>query len=209
MATSENFEFIIRNFELDSDYYSETVGFVVQQSVAGYRINRDKFYAPRFMPMPLNFSFDEELMAQLLWLRCNRKRLFQKILKAIDVFFEAYYNTPAVCPSARVLLQVNAFEILLDLSSRTDFKNKLESLCTYKGEKKYSYYYEKHDPRIKKTVREKERRTLKGIWADRFYVLRNHIIHGRVVKPMDFISRQHQRHFDIALLFWVFRFYCG
>jgi hypothetical protein len=45
------------------------------------------------------------------------------------------------------------------------------------------------------------------IWADRFYSLRNHIIHGATPPDAEFEfgfrSRSKQRHIDIALLFFI------
>jgi len=155
-----------------------------------------EFQAPRFLPSPMRFSIDEELKNQLLWLMNSRKRLFKTIINAIEIFFQSYYNSPAVSHNARILLQTQSFEILLDLKNREDFKDKIEKYCSYPNERKYHYSYES------KSGRKKGHRTLKGIWADRFYTLRNHIIHGDVVKSKDFLFKQ-QPHFHIALLFFI------
>ena len=187
MATSENFEFVIQNFRLESKYRSEQIGFISRKVSAG-RIEVFTFHAP---------------IHQLLWLKVNRKRLFQRMIRAVRVFFEAYYNSPYVNHSARILLQINAFEILLDLVDRADFKNKIEKYCSIVDEKQYVYYSERYDIRTKGFRKVKEKRTIKGIWADKFYTLRNHIVHGNVVKESEFLFRKKQRHFDIALLFFV------
>lgn len=47
-----------------------------------------------------------------------------------------------------------------------------------------------------------ETASIKVKWADRFYSLRNHIIHGTIVPLTDFVF-EYQRHTDIAILFFV------
>ena len=47
-----------------------------------------------------------------------------------------------------------------------------------------------------------ETKSIKVKWADRFYILRNHIIHGDVVLDPEFLF-EHQRHIDIATMFFV------
>ena len=48
-----------------------------------------------------------------------------------------------------------------------------------------------------------EARTLHAIWADRFYTLRNHIIHGEVVTDSEYVFRGEQHHPVIAPFFFV------
>ncbi len=40
------------------------------------------------------------------------------------------------------------------------------------------------------------------MWADKFYTLRNHIIHGKEIEPKDFCFGQH-RHHDLAVWFFI------
>jgi len=44
------------------------------------------------------------------------------------------------------------------------------------------------------------------MWVDKFYSLRNKIIHGSQMKNDDYVFRGKQDHFDIALIFFVFGF---
>ena len=41
------------------------------------------------------------------------------------------------------------------------------------------------------------------IWADKFYTLRNHIIHGENVWMQEFVFQRRQGHLEIAVLFFV------
>lgn len=92
-----------------------------------------------------------------------------------------------------------AFEVLLDLpesQQRLAFKDAVEKLCNNRGERRFSYKYEV------RRQRHREARSLKGIWADRFYALRNHIIHGRDVRQAEYLYRG-QHHLMISPMFFV------
>lgn len=201
MATAENFEFVIQNFQPDTDHISERAGKIVSKLVGGYKLGRKKFYAPSYVIKPLRFSLDGLLIEQVLRLKTKGgKRLYKRILSATDLMFEGYYNNPGLSDNARVLLQIAAFETLLDLPDRyqrKEFKDKIETYCDLPSEKKYRYSYE---TRVGKT---KETRSRKAIWADSYYTLRNHIIHGDKVRTEDLVFKRTQRHLDIAVLFFV------
>ena len=98
-----------------------------------------------------------------------------------------------------MLLQTEAFEILLDFYNRKDFKDKIEFYCKLDNGQRDRRVYYKYETRNNKIP---ETRTIKGYWADRFYTLRNHIIHGHKVKEKEF-SFANQRHFDIGLMFYL------
>jgi hypothetical protein len=86
---------------------------------------------------------------------------------------------------------------LPDSGQRKIFKDKIEAEASDDIEKKYVYYYENRGKK------KKELRTIKGIWADKFYTLRNHIIHGLKIPNDQYIFRKNQTHTDIALLFFL------
>lgn len=199
MGTSENFEYVIQNFQPYSEYISERNGRIITITTGGYKIGEKKFFAPPFVIKPFRFSFDGRFLHHLLNLKKRGGvKLYRRILKAIDLFYESYYNNPNVSDNARVLLQVACFETLLDLplrDGRKVFKDKIEAYCNLSKEKNYLHHYETP------SGRNPERRSRKAIWADVFYTLRNHIIHGDVVRSEDFIFKGKQQHLDIAVLF--------
>lgn len=201
MATSENFEFIIQNFQPFTEFISESTGHIINIGIGGYKIGEKKFYAPSFVIKPQIFSLDGLLISWLVKLnKSGGKKLYRRILRATDLIFESYYNNPNVSKNARVLLQIAAFEILLELpmqAQRKDFKDKIELYCNQPSEKLFTHYYESRGGKVS------ERRSLKAIWADTYYTLRNHIIHGDIVKPQDFAFKGKQRHIDIAILFFI------
>lgn len=114
---------------------------------------------------------------------------------------ESYYNTPYLSRNARVLLNASAFEILLSLpeiQQRKAFKEKIKKVVSLKGEQEYSYWTKigGKSKKFKGTVAE--------IWADKFYSLRNNIIHGNNILPKEFVFKNYQSHLDISCLFFIF-----
>ncbi len=199
MGTSENFEYVIQNFQPYSEHIAERNGRIITITTGGYKIGEKKFFAPPFVIKPFRFSFDGRFLHYLLYLKKRGGvKLYRRILKAVDLFYESYYNNPNVSDNARVLLQVACFETLLDLplrDGRKAFKDKIEAYCNLPKEKIYLHHYK--TPR----GRNPEHRSRKAIWADVFYTLRNYIIHGDIVKSEDFIFKGKQQHLDIAVLF--------
>ena len=166
-----------------------------------YKIGQLKFHAPPYVPTPLQFALDGELIIKLEYIRNKNKRLYRKILRATDLLFESYYNDPNVSLYSRVLMQASTYEVLLDLPERDQrkvFKQKIKQYTVRPNEKSRWYYSERSG---KKKAREHE--PLKVIWADKFYTLRNHIIHGEPVSMNEFAFQRRQGHLDIAVLFFV------
>jgi hypothetical protein len=90
--------------------------------------------------------------------------------------------------------------VLLDLpeqGQRRDFKDKIKKYTVRSGEKSRKYFSE----RPGRNVIEYE--PLKVVWADKFYTLRNHIIHGEKVPMKEFYFRNRQSHLDIGPMFFV------
>lgn len=203
MGTSENFEFVVQNFQPENDYISERSGTIVPIMTGGYRIGEKKFYKPSHVINYQRFSLDPLLIKELFRLKKRSgKRFYRRVLRATDLIFESYYNNPNISINARVLLQIAAFEVILSLPSsgqRRAFKEKIERYCNLVNEKLYVHWFEIPRGRIK----DRNKRSRKVIWADAYYTLRNHIIHGDRVNPKEFIFKGKQRHLDIAILFFV------
>jgi hypothetical protein len=200
MVTAENFDVIRQNFVLDSDYMSEQTGTLIQMHLMGYRIRETRFTRPSYVNRPTRFKYDEKLCTELKLLRSNNRRLYRRITRAAAVFLESYYNSPRVDIRARVLLQVAAFEILLDLPEqqpRKAFKESIESLLKDDADRKYRYKFQAGNRTLAET------RTLAAIWADRFYTLRNHIAHGETIPRREYVFRREQHHLIIAPLMFV------
>jgi hypothetical protein len=185
--TSENFDLLIQGFALGSRGVSERTGVIVDMMIGGYSMDNTSWIKPGYVHLPLSFRLDQELFNQLKWLRANNTPQYRRVVRAGRVFLGSYYNAQNVDMNARILLQVMAFEILLDLpewDQRKVFKERLEKLCWAKGDRRRSFKSER--PGGKTAI---ERRTVKGIWADRLYTLRNHIIHGNVVRESEYVFR--------------------
>jgi hypothetical protein len=205
LATSENFQPVFQNFETDNDHIAEQAGYIVNIGIGGYRVNEKKFYKPSHVVIsPYGMKpFDEELFRQLCVHRKKGKCLYRKIIRATELLFQAYYNSSNVSINARLLLIASAFETLLDLpeelegQGRRYFKDAVEKYCDIPGEQKYRHYYLGR----KKKHRDKDR-SIKVLWADSFFELRNQIIHGDIVSQEMYQFRHGDRHLDIAILFF-------
>ncbi len=200
MATSENFDVVFQNFLLDDEHISEQTGAIISFLTGGYKLGEVKFQKPGFVPTPMRFSVDNNLLKGFLELKNKKPHLFNRIINASEIFLESYYNSPSVSRNARILLQMSAFEILLNLpevQQRMYFKKAIRDYTVFSGEKVYTHYSERYGKKVK------ERLTKKEIWADTFYVLRNHIIHGANPSEKEFIFNRKQLHTDISLSFFI------
>jgi hypothetical protein len=200
VATSENFTIVTQNFEPSSNFIAEQSGWLVRRLNGGYRIGELLFHMPPYVPEPLGFDLDEELICELQKLAHKNVSTYLRILRAADLLSESLFNDPFVSVNARILLQVCSFEILLklpDKNQRQYFKEEIKKLIVGKNEKEITYYSE----RINKKAKEKA--SLKVIWADKLYTLRNHIIHGSKVKENEFYFRNQQHFVDISPLFFI------
>lgn len=197
MTTSECFIPIIQNFQLDSDHISERTGYVIDIQIGGYKIGEYQFKAPSHLNQPHRLIFDKLLLRTLLKVRKRKKRLYQRILRATDFIFQSYYNSQDVSENARILLEAAAFETLLVLNgdARKGYKAWIQSNFAKKT-KKVRFSSERRNG----TAIEID--TWQVFWADRFFTLRNHIIHGSKLSEDGFYFGN-QRHFDLALTFFV------
>lgn len=193
--TTENFTFATQNFDLTSPYVSETSGVIVETRIGGLTIEKTRWFRPSHVPHPSPFRTDSTLLDQLEWVKRKNRVLYRRILRAAAVFMESYYNAANVDINARVLLQVMAFEVLLDLpenEQRKHFKEQLGKLCRVRGDRRdrtRAFRSERAGGRMVT-----ERGNVKAMWADRFYTLRNHLIHGSKVLPSEYVFKGKQHH---------------
>jgi hypothetical protein len=197
MVSSENFMFIIQNFQLGNKGIAVNSGYIVPKLIGGYKIGEIQFQAPQHLLLPNLNSMDWDLFTMLIKTKEHNKTLYRKIHKAIDLFYESQFNNPLFSLNARILLLMSAFETLLDLpqgTERKEFTNIIEAFTKLPNDvyRTYSYGYKK-----------RERRTIKAMWANKFYSLRNDIIHGKKIKEQNFIFLNAQRHTDTAVLFFI------
>lgn len=201
MATSENFDVIYQNFILENDYVSESAGSVVNMLDGGYLLSEIKIQKPAYVLSP-RFSIDAELLKILINLGEIKPYLYNRLLNATELFFESYYNSHHLSKNARILLQASSFEILLNIpetpQKRKEFKNAIKKYTVFDKEKTYVNYW-----RLPKSEKYKEMLTKKEIWADKFYLLRDGIVHGDFPPMASFNFENRQRHSDIATLFFI------
>lgn len=200
LVTSENFILIEQHFTLENDSIAEVSGTIIRKQTLGLKLSDTQIPMPSYVNQPSQFKYDSKLLSELEALRTRSEPLYARVMRAAEVFLESYYNAPFVSLAARLLLQAAAFEILLDLpdeAGRKAFKDLVELHCGEPDEPKLRYRFE-----VRKS-RKEEARSLKGIWADRFYTLRNHIIHGEPVANSDYMFLGQQHHLSIAPIFFT------
>lgn len=202
MVTTDNFHTVNFSILTGHEYMTEHTGFILPSWHGGLSIEENMYIRPRYVSTPTRFTFDKELVNALVWLRENDFSVFRKIMSAIDVFYESYYNSSDVSHNARILLQASAFEILIDPKEnrgRKAMKDFIKKHTYYPDEKIVTYKYKRNDKEVETSG------TLKEKWADRFFSLRNAIIHGSSPNTAEFsFEDSGQRHIDIALYFFIF-----
>ena len=202
MTTSENFDAVWQNFSLEDNGRMGivSVSIVVKRDM-GYRVSDLLFNRPEYVPTPTQFRGNDDIIKLLLRLRKRQKRLYRRIMSALEIVMQAYYNDIKVPESARILLMASAYEMLFDLpedSQRKILKEKFKELFVLKSDPKRRY----------KSARPKggfviEEESIKVMWVDQFYSLRNLIIHGGKVKNSNYMFLNKQRQLDISILFFA------
>ena len=201
VVSSENYDKMHFAIVPEQEYITIYGGFVSPGIHGGVKIEENITIRPWHIPTPGNFYLDEDLMKELIKLRAKKKQLFRKIISAIEIFFEGYHNSTQISHNARILLQTSAFETLLDTATgegRKGLKDFIKKHANYPEDRVLSYKSERKNGLVF------ERGTVKEKWADRFFTLRNHISHGYVPKANEYLFGSWQRHFDIALFFFIF-----
>lgn len=203
MTTADNYSFFIQGFKLGSDSTAESIGAIVT-----YRnldlLEKMSFDIPRYVPAPINgtLNFDTGLLEKLAMISNASPRVYQRILSAIDSIYEANINDENVSINNRILSQARAFETLLrlpDKDQRLAFKTVIGAISDTPTENLYRHFYETRGGKKLDT----RKRSLKYIWADAFYTLRNRIIHGNRVEASEYLFRRRQSHFICANIFFV------
>lgn len=199
MLTSENFRIVFQNFILESPYTGYTSGKIVRVSDSGYKISEITYEKPPYV-VKNTFSYEKKFLNVLEQLRNKKRKTYRLILRATDAVMNAYANSEDVSHDSRILELSRAFEILFDLPERDQrkmFKELIEKYCEPKGEKKRRYSSER--PGGKKVSETGSRQVM---WADRFYTLRNHIIHGENIADKRYFFHG-QPHFQLGLWFFL------
>lgn len=201
MVTSENFDAIYQNFLLTDDYVSESAGEIIPFRKGGNTLQKIRFQIPNFVPTPHRYGLDQEMQVALSRIRSKKPKVFQRIINSTQIFIEGYYNSPHLSSKARVLMIMSAFEMIFSLPEqdmRKHFKNKIQSIADLDGDKRYMNYW-----KSRAYPKSKESLSKKGLWAEKFYLLRNKITHGDDVTKTDFFFEKKQPHIYIALLFFI------
>lgn len=200
MVTSDNFTALYQNFSLGSNDTAWSSGKIIKIGSIGHQLGEIVYEMPRYINHK-NFACDQKLLKALSQLNRKRPHMFRLILRATDAMMNGYSNSDDISFESRILEQSRAFEILFQLPDRCqrkEFKAKIEQYCHPTGERQWCYKYEVG----KERKVEKCSRSRQAMWADRFYNLRNHIIHGKKIGKDEF-SFSGQGHYHLALWFFL------
>lgn len=201
MWTAENVGIVRQNFEVGSGRTAESSGVIVERTIGGYHVDTMRYLTPSHIPSPIRFHVDRKLLDGLDKLRRVNGALLRRILDAGDMVRASYFNTHSVDQKARVLLMCAAFERLLDLpehGQRKAFKEALESALSTERDRRFRYLSARGGGR-----REAEKGTIFKYWGDRFYLLRNQIIHGDRVPDSQMLFRGAQWHHHAAATIFI------
>lgn len=198
-ATSDNFMSFVQNFSTENDYTAFQSGRIISILDGGYKIGKIKYEAPHYL-LKHGFSFDTTLLQKLELLKRLNRVSFEKIIMAIDAMMSGYSNADNISYKMRILMQSRCFELLFDLPEREQrkhFRNKIKKYCQNDDELEYDFLTEKGDSEFRKVSGSRQM-----MWADRFYLLRNHIIHGGKISNEEYFFYK-DSHWHLALLFFI------
>lgn len=201
MMTADNFTMVYQNFELGSKFTAFSTGSIVRINAGGHEVDKIKYERPPHV-LTARYGMDEDLFNALAELMRSRPRIFQRIIRATDAFMIGYSNSDDIKMASRILQQARAFEILLNIpesNQRENFKKIIRKYCMPLHGQKVTVTY-KSERRPGKFDNETDIIQVK--WADRFYSLRNHIIHGNSLKK-DELGFGKQLHQDLALWYYL------
>lgn len=196
--TSDNFTFVTQNFTLESENSTVSVsaGRIIRISNMGGEI---LFHKPHYVNSRTFVELDKSLKKVLPKIKKIDKKLFRRIIRATESIMNSYYNGDNMSDMSRILEIARSFEILFNLPNsqqRKHFKTKIREL--FQGE----YNKNRKFKSERRTGFDWEIDIKQVMWADRFYTLRNHIIHGKKIKNRDF-KFESQVHLFLGVWFFL------
>lgn len=118
LYTTENFTLMTQNFSRENTVMGITSGFIKRSTDYGFKLSEVKFQKPDHVPTPLNFKGDEQLLSDLLRLRKLQKKLYRRLIRAIEALSQGYSNDSGLSMSSRIPIVASAYESLFDLPEK-------------------------------------------------------------------------------------------
>jgi hypothetical protein len=199
--TADNFAFVRQDFESDTEHVVLEEGGIIAQRLFGFSVRTSRFQKPTYVQVPPTFHCDDPFLEAIEETRSDDPILFERLISAAAPLLESYYNAPTHSVAARVLLQTAAFEALLDLPERGQrkvFRERMDHLLARPTDKRYTFGVELGGGNVAT-----ETGTLIALWADRFYTLRNRIVHGRGPASREYRFLRSQGHPLIAPMMFI------
>jgi hypothetical protein len=198
-ATSDNFMSFVQNFTTKDDFTAFRAGRIISILDGGYKIGEIRYEAPYYL-LKHGSLFDTFLLEKLEVLKRLNRDSFERIIMATDAMMGGYSNADHVSYEMRILLQSRSFEILFDLPERDQrkhFRDKIKEYCQSDDEHEHDFLTVKGDGKFRQIFGSRQM-----MWADRFYLLRNQIVHGSKVFKEEYFFYE-DSHWHLALLFFI------
>lgn len=195
--TSDNFITATQNFRLESSINSVAVetGRILRKSDMGEIV----FHKPHHINSRSYVNIDNQLIKSLIKLKRENIQLYRRIIRSIESIMNSYYNDDHLSDLSRILEISRAFEILFSLphnNQRMHFKSKVRDLFSDENNRRRRYKLKRRNSMMWEV-------DIKHVmWADRFYSLRNKIIHGDDIKISDY-RFENNHHFFIGIWFYL------
>ena len=211
-VTSDNFEVFYQRFNVGDPGIATTGGAIHRITTGGYKINELSFIKPDHVNMPFDLRLSGNTLNALIDCIKNQTTDINKsqIIQSLNPLYNAYRNSHELNLAGRTLFLIMAFELLFGQSSRSYFRNSIQTYSTMGIRNALPQYtYPEMDTRTGNKIKDLTL-TQNQIWAEEFYKLRHRIIHGDTVTISDFeftdlinLTKQHDPHFFIAVNFFV------
>lgn len=168
-------------FQLVTQVFKDTEPFVAVSSggtLHGWRLNDIHFCTPWHMGSAL-YSVNDDLLAALgkLLRRPRGAKQRERIFRALEWFRLAHSGNDETSDQSRVVMMATAFEILLEpadpFQKRRLMTQALHTLTDRDNLRQKTLKFGKKKIRVNAVA----------VWLDRFYQLRNAIVHGSRVTP--------------------------
>lgn len=205
-VTADNFEVTYQNFQIDDNNHIGLSYGAIHSIKSIDEIKDVRIQKPIYVNKPLAFGYDEVLLANLLALKTSNHYLFNRVITSIQQLYDSYKNSHDVSWASRMLLLMVAFEILFEMDAsgqRKQLKDKFKTFLSNRYETNNSDPIVKYQsPRWANSPAEGENEPIRVHYAEKFYLLRNDIIHGNQPATSEYMY-EHQRIYDIGVMFLI------
>lgn len=202
--SSDSFRMIHQRFTVGDTGIAIQSGSYISITTGGLKLSDVMFMMPLYICDPFYTNYDNKILLALSKLQNDKTRedFFRRIMLALDWVSYAYTNVDNFSYASRIVMMATSFEILLEkFADRYEFVRKIKDLVanpadTLKKRNKTKQIVSSRGKTRAITYSYKE------WWAYEFYVLRNKIVHGDIIRRRDFRNRKNKEYFGLSIRFF-------